>query len=337
MKKNVKSGIIILVVIVAVIIGLGIYEFIRPANPTPTITFTYEKTTPSDSPAEKNVPKNFKNKYIAKLFIEGTIETSNSDYNQEWLLSTINRLKNDKKNAGLAIYINSPGGAVYQADEVYLALQDYKTKGKPVYVYMGPMAASGGYYISCAGDEIWANRNTLTGSIGVIFQQFIDASELLDNIGIKIATTHSGNNKLMGSISQPYTQEQLDIMQSICDECYDQFCSIVVSQRHMSFEKVYALADGRIYTANQALNNGLIDRIDSFDNMIKELSEKITGTETTLKTVSFSREKKQSFMQMLMSTSSKINRTKVSANLGIPEKILESLSGFGAPAYIYRN
>ena len=100
----------------------------------------------------------------------------------------------------------------------------------------------GGYYIGCAADYIMANRNTLTGSIGVISGQFIDMTQLMDKIGIKSTTIHSGRNKIMGSPSQPMTEEQRKIMQSISDECYDQFTSIVAESRELSKEKVIELA-----------------------------------------------------------------------------------------------
>ena len=85
---------------------------------------------------------------------------------------------------GIAVFIDSPGGTVYEADEAYLALQDYKTTGKPVYVYQGKLAASGGYYISCAAKKIYANRNSLTGSIGVISGSSYDLTGLFEKLGI---------------------------------------------------------------------------------------------------------------------------------------------------------
>lgn len=212
--------------------------------------------------------------YVAKLYITGTISESNESYNQKWIMETIADLKANEKNKGIILYINSPGGGVYQSDDVYLALMDYKTTGKPVYAYFGPMAASGGYYIGCAADYIMANRNTLTGSIGVISGQFIDMTQLMDKIGIKSTTIHSGRNKIMGSPSQPMTEEQRKIMQSISDECYDQFTSIVAESRELSKEKVIELADGRVYSAKQALAASLIDSIGSCDDLVSELERK---------------------------------------------------------------
>ena len=90
-------------------------------------------------------------KRIARILIEGVIEKENENYNQKWLLETIEELTDDKKTAGIILYINSPGGGVYQSDEVYLALKKYKEKAKkPVWAYFASLAASGGYYIGCA-------------------------------------------------------------------------------------------------------------------------------------------------------------------------------------------
>lgn len=211
--------------------------------------------------------------YIARLFIDGVIEDSNSTYNQEWLLETIEELKNDDDNLGIILFIDSPGGGVYEADEAYLKLLEYK-KEKPLYAYMGPIAASGGYYIACAADYIMANRNTLTGSIGVISGQTMDLTGLMESLGIKSETIHAGANKNMGGFNEPLSQEQRQILQSIADECYEQFTDIVAKSRSMEKSKVYDLADGRIYTARQAQENGLIDSIGSWSDVVSQMQSK---------------------------------------------------------------
>ena len=276
------------------------------------------------------------NRYIAALYVEGTIEDANSTYNQSWLLSTIKTLKNDDNNAAIAMYVNSPGGGVYQADEIYFALKDYKNAGKKIYVYMGPLAASGGYYISCPADQIYANRNTLTGSIGVIAGQLIDATELLDNAGIKIEAPHSGRNKLMGNFYTEITREQEEIMQSISDECYEQFVGIVAQNRNMSMDEVRKLADGRVYTAAQALNNKLIDKIDTWDNMIYELRIKELENQSC-SVIVYRYVHKQTFRESLFGVISDIQNKSVAAKLGLPLSVLNDMEGFNSyPAYLYR-
>lgn len=228
----------------------------------------------TDSPGSiLNITKYKKNGYVAALYINGVIEKANMTYNQQWLLSTISDLKYDKSNKGIALFIDSPGGGVYESDETYLALQDYKTTGKPVYVYQGVLAASGGYYISCAGNKIYANRNTLTGSIGIIMGTSVDLTELMKKVGIKSETITSGRNKNMFNYNQPVTDEQRDIMRSIADEAYEQFTGIVAMNRNIPVFEVKKLADGRIYTAKQALHLNLVDAIGTWDGMLKDMAD----------------------------------------------------------------
>lgn len=211
--------------------------------------------------------KNLKKPYISVIYITGIISEENKTYNQKWLLRQIKRAKNDPNNRGILLNINSPGGTVYESDEAYLSLMEYKSSTqRPVYAFFGSLAASGGYYIGCAADTIYANRNTLTGSIGVIAGQSLDATGLLDKIGIKMNTITAGRNKNMGNYNQPLTDEQRAIMQSIADEAYEQFTGIVADSRGMSLPEVKTLADGRIYTAAQAQRNGLVDEVCSFED-----------------------------------------------------------------------
>ena len=219
-------------------------------------------------------------KYIAVLHVEGVIEDSGETYNQNWILDTIDELGRDRKNRGILLYIDSPGGGVYQSDEVYLALEDYKhSTGNKVWAYMGPLAASGGYYIACAADVIYANRNTLTGSIGVISATSVDLTELMKKYGIKMTTVTAGKNKNMLNIDSPMTEEHRAIMQGIADEAYDQFTDIVSQSRNMKIEKVRALADGRIYTAAQAEAKGLIDYVDTYENAVDNMLDAIEDDE----------------------------------------------------------
>ncbi len=339
MKKNFKSGLIVLIVITLVIIALSIFSVSRSGNKAhfEANTVSPEKTTaPTDENFDKKEAKAYKKDFIAALYIEGTIQEANNAYNQEWLMSTIKELKENKHNSALAIFINSPGGAVYQADEVYLALQDYRTTGRPIYVYQGSMAASGGYYISCAADKIYANRNTLTGCIGVLMGTSFDLTGLFEGLGIKSETIHSGKNKNMMNYNEPFTDEQREIMQSMCDECYDQFVGIVAKSRGMQFEKAQELSDGRLYTANQALENGLIDHIDSWDNMLKDLSENELK-KPGIKVNTYKYQKKSSFMDMMMGKAKDLSNAKVAATLGLPVSVIEDMNSQSmVPMYLYK-
>lgn len=283
MKNSKKTGFTVLIIVIAVSVVLGALNILDNSSVL--------KNKPKQKHEIKKIFKNEKNGYIAKLDITGVIQDANRTYNQEWLLSTIKQLKEDSNNKAIALFINSPGGAVYEADEAYLALQDYKTSGKKIYAYQSKLAASGGYYISCAANKIYANRNTLTGSIGVISGSSFDMTELLSKIGIKSTTIHSGRNKTMFNYNEPLTKEQIEIMQSISDEIYGQFIGIVAMNRNLILNDVKKLADGRIYTAKQALENGLIDSVDSWENMIKDMREtEFEGKELPVKEFSYERD-----------------------------------------------
>lgn len=228
---------------------------------------------------KNNANEKIKSKsYISDIYISGVISEENKTYNQKWLLKQIKKAQNDSRNSGILLVIDSPGGTVYEADEVYLALEEYKNVTKrPVYAYFCSLAASGGYYIGCAADKIFANRNTLTGSIGVIAGQSVDATELFSKIGIKMTTITAGKNKNMGNYNSVLTDEQRSIFQSIADEAYEQFTEIVAEARGMKIDDVKKLADGRIYTAFQAKNNGLIDEICSFNDAKEQIKSDFDG------------------------------------------------------------
>ncbi|GMO59054.1 MAG: hypothetical protein Ta2A_04800 [Treponemataceae bacterium] len=235
-----------------------------------------KKTGFLKSPSSPNyVPEKSSNSdYIAVMHITGVITDSGKNYNQQWLLDTVEWLKDDPKNQAIFLNIDSPGGGVYESDGAYLALKDY-AESKPVYAYFGQLAASGGYYIGCAASYIYANRNTLTGSIGVISAQSIDLTGLMEKYGVKVTTITAGKNKNMMNYNSPMTEEQRSIMQSVADECYDQFVDIVATARGMDNATVRTLADGRIYTAKQALAAGLIDKISAYDEALDNALEKI--------------------------------------------------------------
>lgn len=218
--------------------------------------------------------------YIARLNVEGSIQSSGNEdyfgnpigYQHQWTLDTIDDLIGDENNKGIILFVDTPGGGVYESDELYFKLREYQEKtGRPIYSSMATMAASGGYYISAPCDKIIANRNCWTGSIGVTMGSYLDFSELLETYGVKVNTITSGENKAMGSSLEPMTDEQKAIFQSLVDEAYEQFVGIVSEGRNMPLEKVYTIADGRIYTAKQALELGLIDGIGTYEEALADL------------------------------------------------------------------
>lgn len=217
--------------------------------------------------------------FVGVINVVGEIGPSTSDgifsstdgYDHDLNMRFVDEMMAADNNMGILLYIDSPGGTVYESDELYLKLMQYKNAtGRPVWAYFASQACSGGYYIAMAADQIYANRNCWTGSIGVIIST-INAEGLYEKIGIEEINITSGENKAMGSMGQEMTEEQVAILQSLVDEAYDQFVEIVCAGRKLDDATVRVLADGRIYSAKQALNNGLIDGICTYEDFVNTL------------------------------------------------------------------
>jgi protease-4 len=319
MAKKKRSGIIVFLVIVVILAGLVLLSL-----------FGLKGDTKKSGPGKKP----FGQDYVAVVGVSGVIQSANKSYNQQWLLDIIDDLKDDKKNLGLLLTIDSPGGSVYEADEVYLALKEYG-KNKPVQAFLGPMAASGGYYVACGAGKITANRNTLTGSIGVISSQSVDLSRLLEKNGVTVTTITAGKNKNMLNYNSPLTDEQRGIMQSIADECYDQFVGIVAEARHMGKDQVRLLADGRIFTAKQAKEAALIDDIAPFRDTLENFRAALLSKSEkgNLETVYFDYSPKSTFADWFIKIPGLGKGLKEAV---IQEVIEDLLVDVSYPAFIYQ-
>lgn len=216
---------------------------------------------------------------IDVLKIQGEIGESTSSmfetpsYDHAAILNALDTLIADDSSKGLILFIESPGGSIYSTDEVYLKLLAYKASGRPIYASLGRVAASGGYYLASAADKIVCNRNTLTGSIGVIMPSFLDISGFLSKNGIKVQTLTAGKNKGMGNMFEPMTNEQLQIYADLLKEAHEQFIDIVATGRKLDKKAVRVVADGRIFSAKQALNVHLVDVIGTLDDAIILMQE----------------------------------------------------------------
>lgn len=210
------------------------------------------------------------------LRVEGTLSASDASYNHAATLEHIKLLGEDEGNAGILLYLNTPGGGVYESDELYRALESYKEDtGRPVYAYMAATCASGGYYVCMAADNLTANYNTTTGSIGV-YIALTDTSGLYEKIGVKTVLIRSGENKGVGTEGVEITPEQQAVYQSSVDESYQRFISLVMDGRGLDEARARELSDGRTYTASQALENGLVDELGDWDSALAAFEE-LTG------------------------------------------------------------
>jgi protease IV len=205
---------------------------------------------------------------IAQLTVNGTIQDVGEpsiwetvDYNHQVFLKQLEAVLNDDTVKAVLLTVNSPGGGVIESAEIHEKLVAIKEQKQiPIYVSMGSLAASGGYYISAPADKIFAQRETLTGSIGVIMQT-INYSQLAEKIGVEFETIKSGEHKDMFGGTRPTTDEEVAMLQEMIDESYEQFVDIIEQGRGMSEADVKKVADGRILGGTQALKAGLVDEI----------------------------------------------------------------------------
>lgn len=177
-------------------------------------------------------------------------------------VESLHKAEQDDGVKAVVIRINSPGGTVTSSDVLYREILHFKEiTHKPVIISMGDVAASGGYYVACAGDEIIAYPTTVTASIGVIIQT-INISEGLGKIGISADSITSGPNKRMGSPFEPMADEHRKLLQGLVDEFYSNFKAIVVRNRPaISPDDLVWLTDGRVVTGKRAVEVGLVDQL----------------------------------------------------------------------------
>lgn len=214
---------------------------------------------------------------IALVDVDGVIMNQGASpfempgYNHEKILANLEGIKTDETIKAIVLRVNSPGGGVYEnaelADKI---IEVKKERDIPVYTVMENMAASGGYYIAANSEKIYAQAETITGSIGVIMQGF-NVSQLLDKLGIEDTTIKSGDFKDLGSMTRENSSEELAIMQSLVDNMYERFIDTVEVGRKLSRDEIYKLADGRIYDGSQAVENGLVDELGYFDDALIDL------------------------------------------------------------------
>jgi protease-4 len=197
---------------------------------------------------------------------DNSIFTSSAGSSSSALKELRKALKSKKVKAVL-LRVNSPGGTVPMSQEIHEAVVQLKAAGKPVVVSMGDVAASGGYYISCAADKIVANPGTLTGSIGVIIN-LMNFKALADKVGVEPEVIKSGLFKDIASPYKKMTREERDILLALIMDSYDQFTTAIAEGRKIPIEKVKTIADGRIYSGRQAQKLGLVDELGSYSDAL---------------------------------------------------------------------
>ena len=237
-------------------------------------TFGVTESTAYETPIEKGDMDN----RIALVSVEGTILDVGSgswweevQYNHQGFMAQLDSILNDDTVKGVVLEVNSPGGGVIESAEIHEKLVQIKEQREiPIYVSMGTYAASGGYYIAAPADKIFAQKETITGSIGVIMQA-INYEKLAEKVGIEFETIKSGQHKDMLGGSRASTEEEMAMLQEIINESYEDFVDVIEQGRGMTEAEVKAVADGRILGGTQAVRAGLVDDIGKLDDTIAAL------------------------------------------------------------------
>jgi protease-4 len=231
--------------LVAVVMGMGLLAIVVFVTKAPSSTWTLSSRAS-----------------IGILDIEGPI------FDVRGPLKQLASYSNNASVKAVVVRINSPGGAVAPSQELFEELKKIRNKGKKVVVSMGSVAASGGYYIACAADEIYANPGTITGSIGVI-AEFPIIDGLMEKIGIRFETIKTGKFKDTGSSFRPMTEEEHALIEDMLMDVYDQFVEAVAQGRDMPIEDVKKYADGRVFSGRQALEYGFVDSLGTQNDAIE--------------------------------------------------------------------
>lgn len=228
-------------------------------------------------------------KKIAVLEVNGAIQDTGDvtsffqspGYNHSAFMKNLEHVKEDKDVKGIILKVNSPGGGVVESAEIHDKLVEISEETKkPIYISMGSMAASGGYYISAPADKIYASPETLTGSLGVIMQG-VNYAGLAEKYGVEFVTIKSGEFKDIMSPSREMTEEEKNILQTMINNSYEGFVDVIASGRGLSEDKVRTIADGRIYDGRQAKEIGLIDDFGYFEDVTEAMkkNEKLAGAQ----------------------------------------------------------
>lgn len=220
-------------------------------------------------------PKKKANDKVAVVYAEGEIvEDGPNGISAPEMVKTLKKVLKEDDVRAVVLRVNSPGGSADASEQIWHALRLLQQKGLPVVVSMSDMAASGGYYISCMGDYIFAQPNTLTGSIG-IFGMIPCWNDLREKVGLDIdgVTTNRHSDMMNNMVLKGMNLEEQAIMQSMIERGYDLFTSRCAEGRHMSQDEIKRIGEGRVWLGEDALRLGLVDDLGDLDDAIAKAAE----------------------------------------------------------------
>ena len=198
---------------------------------------------------------------VAIVELEGVILEADD------LLRELKDYRDNPTVRAVVLRINSPGGVVAPTQELHDAVVRLREAGKPVVASLGSVAASGGYYVAVACDQIYANPGTLTGSIGVIIQ-LANLEQLLKKVGVDYVVVKSGQFKDIGNVARPMTPDERRVMQALLDDVHGQFIGAVVAGRKLPREEVLRFADGRVFSGTQAKELRMVDVLGGLEDAV---------------------------------------------------------------------
>lgn len=218
---------------------------------------------------------------IAVVTIHGAIggngSTLEGDGRMAWIAEQFRAVAADNSVKAVLLQVDSPGGGLTACDQLYNEVLKLKVAGKKVVSWAGNSMASGGYYIAAASDGIMASPTSTIGSIGVIMQHF-QTEDLLKHIGVKVDPLTSGEHKDMGSPFREMTPEERSILLQYIEKSHARFVGIVAKGRDMPLEKAFEIADGRIYTVDECITNGLVDRVGYIEDALDWVEQMADGS-----------------------------------------------------------
>ncbi|MDE7154578.1 MAG: signal peptide peptidase SppA [Muribaculaceae bacterium] len=235
-------------------------NLITPAQYCASVTLEHQKS-------EKNK--------IAVLYAVGEIsDTGNEGIVGPTMVREIEKLIDDDDNAGLVLRVNSPGGSAFASEQIWEALQRYKKTERPLYVSMSDYAASGGYYISCGADKIYAQPTTITGSIGIFGMIPCVEGLMTNHLGVTTSTVQTNPNATL-SLLTPLNTQQMAKLQQHVSRGYETFVGRCAAGRGKTVDEIKAIAEGRVWDGSEALKLGLVDELGNLDDAVQAMADEL--------------------------------------------------------------
>ncbi len=319
-----------------ILVGIVFGAFKSTADGTPEIVYKYTPTLLANANGERVLEKNT-SPVILKINIDGVIgmESFDRHHIQRQLIESRERAFKDGRVKGIILAIDSPGGTVVDAEAIYRAIKSYKEKyNVPVYAYVDGLCASGGMYIACAADKIYASNSSLIGSVGVLISPpMFNVSKLLGTIGVDALTLYAGKGKDDLDPTRPWKAGEQETLQAIVDYYYMQFVEIVAGNRpKLSTEQLIQEFGAKVFPASLAKEHGYIDVTDA--SMEQALTDMLHSLGIDDSYYQFVELKDNDWYAALFSSKSNLAKGEIKHSLQLPDSLNLSLSN--QFLYLYR-